>query len=218
MKITAPVTDYIRASIMTVQGDLVTRGAAAPERLGVGVWGRVLQLTGAGPIPAWAPFRELLIDNGDIWIKSAGTLGKIAAGALNTYFKGQGAANLPIYEKLALRDTGVKIGSSFRSTGGTQVITGVGFIPSLVIFLAVDFTTTAQNWSIGFSEGVENMCIERYLNGTKVIRNTGRCIDIDKDVGNIIYAVLASMDADGFTLTWTLTGTVQANFIYLCLP
>jgi len=53
MRIVQVISDYIRRSILTTQGDLVVRGAAVPERLAAGAAGTLLTGQGAGAIPSY---------------------------------------------------------------------------------------------------------------------------------------------------------------------
>lgn len=53
MRIMQVVTDYIRRSILTTQGDFVVRGAAQPERLAAVAIGQVLKSAGVGATPAY---------------------------------------------------------------------------------------------------------------------------------------------------------------------
>ena len=262
MRVTAPVTDYIRASVMSVRGDLAVRGALVPERLPAGAYGSYFQGKGAGILPAYdkqmpplsvygdlimqgavvpqsrpsvatgkvltshgiaanvyyEDLFNLLTTRGDIWVRGASWAQKLAAGALDTYLKAKGAGNLPIYEKLALRDTGFKIDRLVRSTGGVQVITGVGFKPSLIIILAVDGTPVNRNFSIGIvSETEGNYNIYFSDSGTE-ISDGGFAVNIFRTVANILSGMITAFSADGFTMTWSLTGTVDLFWIYVCIP
>ncbi len=262
MRVTAPVTDYIRASVMSVRGDLAVRGALVPERLpagadktyfqgkgagvipaydvqmppllthgdlltqgatvpvriGTSTYGGVLTTRGAGNTAFYFPLFQLLTTRGDLWVRGVTNPQRLAAGALDTYLKAQGAGLLPIYEKLHLKDTGVKVDSNTRSTSGNQSITGVGFKPSAVVFIASESNINNLNWSIGFCDNLLNAwSINQYDNGTK-IANNNFLAQIRIDVANYLRAVVDSMDSDGFTITWTLGGSCQAYFIYLCLP
>lgn len=53
MDIEQIITDYIRNSILTTQGDMVVRGVGVPERLASVAIGQVLKSQGAGVQPAW---------------------------------------------------------------------------------------------------------------------------------------------------------------------
>lgn len=218
MKITAPVTDYIRASVMSVLGDLVVRGVGVPERFPAGASGQVLTGRGAGTKPFYKSLFNLLTTQGDLLISGETLPQRLAAGALDTYFKGQGAGALPIYEKLALRDTGIKIALSYRNTAGDQVITGVGFRPSLVIFLVSDAISTHKAFSVGFDDGTVHCCIYFLETGNEIARSVSRSLLNRKDISNMHVGYITAVSDDGFTITWTLTGTRDTEFIYLCFP
>ena len=79
MRITAPVTDYIRQSILTTKGDLVVRGVAIPERLVADVAGTVLASIGPGFKPAYASLFDLTIAQGDLWVRGAILTERLAA-------------------------------------------------------------------------------------------------------------------------------------------
>ncbi len=146
------------------------------------------------------------------------TLAKIARSTLDTYLKAQGAAD-PIFEKLALKDTGIKIGNNARTTSGDQVITGVGFQPSVIIFMGYDNSpNTAMNWSIGFDTLTERRSLYQYEMGTMLGSLGTRSLYIRKAAANNIYGLLSEMGADGFTITWTLTGTCSCSYMYVALP
>jgi len=53
MKIRQIITDYIRRSLLTTQGDMIVRGAALPARLVAVAVGQVLKSAGVGALPAW---------------------------------------------------------------------------------------------------------------------------------------------------------------------
>ena len=143
----------------------------------------------------------------------------LAQGVLDTYLKAQGVGVVPIYEKLALRDTGIHIGNGgTRSTDGNQVITGVGFQPSVIIFFAGDTTESFINFSVGFDNGTVHMALNIFSDAASQRINTAQSIDIDNGGGNRIKGYVSAIGADGFTITWNVLGTRSVNFIYLCLP
>jgi hypothetical protein len=142
----------------------------------------------------------------------------VGADTVDAYLKAQGAATPPIFEKLALRDTGIGMNTFTRTTGGSHSVTGVGFEPSIVIFLAVDSTGANQNWSIGYDAQNAARAIYRGTNGTVVESILTASTYILRDGGNNIYASISSMDSDGFTISFTLTGTCSVRLIYLALP
>lgn len=174
MIITAPVTDYIRASILTTNGDMVLRGAAIP--------------------------------------------GRLASGAADLFLKAQGAGVIPVWETIALSDTGVHIGNAVRNTAGAQVITGVGFTSSIVIFFAVDGSGGQENLSNGADDGTVHNCVYYHSDGTAVSLSSTHSIHIEQGGGNSIIGLVSAIGGDGFTLTWTLAGVQATKFVYICLP
>ena len=196
MRVSAPVTDYIRASTMNTPGDLAVRGALVPERLATGAVNTFFRGQGAGVIPAY--------DN----------LGEV----LDTYLKAQGVGVDPIFEKLALRDTGIKIGQTNRDSAGDQPVWGVGFMPSAIVFLANDGVTAQTNLSVGFDDGTVHMVMSLYNNGAAVRFEASYSIFLQKDASNRLIAYVNALGADGFTIHWVLVGAQDVHLTYLCLP
>lgn len=196
MMITAPITDYIPASVLTTLGDMVVRDAANPIRLGSQSIGRVLMYQGAG-----LQFTTFNM-----------------AGVLNHYLKSQGAGALPALEALALRDTGIYIGNGSRAANGDSVIAGVGFESSVVIFICMDNSAGNMNFSWGFDNGTVAMSMQQLDNGISSGISLTDSLFLQRAVGNKIVGHITTMGADGFTTTWVLTGACTTNYIYLCFP
>ena len=160
----------------------------------------------------------ILTTIGDLFLRGTTDPERLAAGVLDTYLKGQGAGVKPIYEKMALRDTGVKIGTANRGTSGAEVVEGVGFKPSVIIFIATDFTSTNKNSSWGFDDGSNPHLFYMYSNDTNRIITNAASIYIYRDAENKISGVVSALGGDGFTITWTVTGDCDCSYLYLCLP
>ncbi len=196
MNITAPITDYIPASMLTTQGDMIVRGAVNLQRLATVTAGRQLESQGGGLVPAYN------------WLD----------GALNSYLKGAGAGLAYNFAPLALRDTGVFIGSSMRNSAGNQVIAGIGFESSIIIFLATDTTIGNLNWSVGVDQDTAKGCMYQFDNGVSIGISTTYGLFIRRGAVNSLVGQITTIGADGFTLNWTLAGACAVDFIYLCLP
>ena len=112
----------------------------------------------------------------------------------------------------------VKIGSNTRDAAGDQVITGVGFQSSVVLFLSVDAVGANQNWSIGFDNGIISHNIARQFDGTTVEQNSPYSLFVARGIGNKILGRISNIDSDNFTITWDLSGACVVDFVYLCLP
>jgi hypothetical protein len=102
-----------------------------------------------------------------------------------------------------------KVGSFTRNTTaatGAVAYTGVGFKPSAIIFIASIGTLSVQ--SIGYTDPTTGGCVyidnvygsggNNYANAIYYLRTTA-------GNGNIQQANISTMDADGFTLSWTRT-------------
>lgn len=101
---------------------------------------------------------------------------------------------------------GMKIGTFTRDTSiatGTQAVSGVGFKPSHVIFMAVQ--EGAVEFSIGFDDGTLKSAIANYA--TAWARSSVVSIFDYQSSGNYYRGLITTLGVDGFTITWTRTGT-----------
>ncbi len=118
-----------------------------------------------------------------------------------------------------------KVGSFSRTMSvatGNVAYTGVGFKPKAVIFLATVSNGSLSINSTGFSDAVTGFSTVAYTTTTD---NAGfgsggaNCIYVfdDAALADINTATIASMDSDGFTLSWVKAGTptTAASVYYL---
>lgn len=97
---------------------------------------------------------------------------------------------------------------------GNQSVTGVGFMPRLIQF-QTGISGGATWYSAGQSDGTTNTCIETALNsggtlGSFIQPFAG--VQRDNAAGtNLQTFVIVTMDADGFTVAWTKTGSPTAT-------
>ena len=196
MIITAPVTDYIPASILTTESDILRRGPTNPERLARPASMSYLAGYPAGAYPVW----------------------RTLAGVDNNYFKTHGGLLWPDWSPLALSDTGIVIGNGTRNSSGDEVFTGIGFLPSLMIFLATDDTPGYKNWSIGFDNIVYKMCLQSYDENAATKVETSFSIYIKRTGSHYLNGKILGFGADGFTIQWVLLGACAIDYIYLALP
>ncbi len=118
--------------------------------------------------------------------------------------------------------SGVKVGSLTRDTSlasGTQAVTGVGFKPSAVIFLANVIDTTQD--SIGYDDGTNKQVLYSvylYIAGAHRLGGSNSILLVqDNNIAIYYSGYISSLDSDGFTITWTKTGakTGTADIAYL---
>lgn len=105
--------------------------------------------------------------------------------------------------------SGVKVGTFTRDTSmasGTQAITGVGFTPRAIMFLANQASTTES--SVGFSDGSAHQCLtDRGADGVGQSTLNAVAIFLYENGAAYTTATVQSLDTDGFTLNWTKTGS-----------
>lgn len=113
-----------------------------------------------------------------------------------------------------------KVGNFSRDVStatGTQAITGVGFQPSVVI--AIESINDTASWSVGFSDGSSHRGINGDPSGADRVDTSSSFIECDQGSGNVYSGVIDSFDADGFTVSWTKSGspTGTATISYLAI-
>ena len=121
-------------------------------------------------------------------------------------------------EKPRLRNTGIKIGNSTRDSSGAQVITGVGFKPSIVMFFATNALAGFDDYSYGFDDGTIHMNLAMGFDGLDSNVFTSESIRIIHATATSIVGSITALSDDGFTITWTEVGVITMEFIYICLP
>jgi len=151
------------------------------------------------------------------------TAGKISGAALTLLANIPAGAGAIPAANLTNATTNVKVGSFTRDTSaasGDQAITGVGFTPKAVIFLA----TVASNpqMSVGVDDGTDKGCLyDQNQVSAGTWNNTTSSSLYLTEGGTTTYAgVISALGADGFTVTWTKgagakTGT--ATIVYLAI-
>lgn len=109
----------------------------------------------------------------------------------------------------------VAIGSLTRTLSAataTVAYTGLGFKPTSIEFVGAVDTTNERTvgWAGLTGNGLEQRCVSTDASGANL--SSSDCIRIIRSsAGNEQKASLASFDADGFSLNWTLVGTPPGN-------
>ncbi len=112
----------------------------------------------------------------------------------------------------------VKIGNSTRSASGLQSVTGIGFKPSVVVFFASDAVVSNANLSWGFDDGTTHMCMELNEDGGAIHMDYAKSMAVNSGGGDDIDGYISTMNSDGFTITWALSGSGSLTFEYLVFP
>ena len=109
--------------------------------------------------------------------------------------------------------TRFKLGSFTRAQDGANgnvAYTGVGFQPKVVIFLAS--VSGIVGGSIGFDNATTYLCKITGTNNVETVRNTGSIHTRDNSAWEE-EGKIATMDSDGFTITWTAGGSPPSGTI-----
>jgi hypothetical protein len=115
--------------------------------------------------------------------------------------------------------TSIKTGSFTRDTAtasGNQAVTGVGFLPSAVIFFANQAGSSETSWGMDDGSTPRSVYDDNPTSGG-TYTSVNQSILLQQGSGNHYDGVVTSLDADGFTIAWTKvsapTGTVTVNYL-----
>lgn len=114
-----------------------------------------------------------------------------------------------------------KVGSFTRdisTASGSQAVTGFGFKPKSIIFLANVNATVQASW--GVSDASTHLAVHANDGGVAgQFSTTANGVYILATAGNAYGGTVTSFDSDGFTMAWTKTGspTGTATIIYLAI-
>lgn len=153
--------------------------------------------------------------DGDMYYRASSALARLAKGAANYKLFMNAGATAPEWA------SGISTISATRdltADSGDVAYTGVGFKPSAIIAIAVINATSCM--SIGFSVGLAEHCLYDYFPAYTDGYGNGQdtLIYAYPTTGDSQYAIVKTLDADGFTLTWTKTNTPEGTLAlrFLC--
>ena len=158
-------------------------------------------ITGSGTIIATDTIWDAAGDT--IYGTGANTAAKLAAGAANDKYFMDAAGTAPEWAG------GLKIGTFTRdltTATGDVAYSGVGFKPTILVFIAGVIEVSTM--SIGIDDGTNSYSVyDNYYNANNTWSIlTTHPIAIIPAAGISQAAVVKTLDADGFTLTWTKAG------------
>ena len=109
-------------------------------------------------------------------------------------------------------------GRDLAAASGDVSYTGYGFMPRA---LSIDFGMGGtQAFPKGMGHGFASLTkvVRQMSYGPNTYYNGGSTLMyVDITAGNNQGAILKSWDADGYTLTWTKTGTPTGAFVFVAL-
>ena len=149
-----------------------------------------------------------------VYASAANTLARLAKGAANMKLFMNAGATAPEWA------VGIKLKNftyDLSTASGNIGYTGFGFKPSAVIILAG--VTAIANGSIGFDDGTLHASLSNeHLSSANLWQMlTNASIVCVKSGSDNVIGVVASMDADGCTITYTKTGSPTGTMVLLIL-
>lgn len=161
--------------------------------------------------------RSILTIKGDLVVRGDSQPERLASGLLKTFLAGQGLAEIPAWEGHKLSDHGMATGTFTRDTPGDEVISGLGFRPSLVFFFTRCDVPTDRNWSVGVDSGIFRVCLFSYNTGTRISISLNYSVFIQKLAGNYLEGQITNIGETGFTFTFIGAGSSCAVVVWLAI-
>ena len=160
---------------------------------------------------AWATKGTILANGTILWGVTAEALAALISPTANTHMIANAGGTAWESASPYKLDTFER---DLSAAAGTQAVTGVGFEPSKVIFIA---GINGAFSGVGMDDGTK-----RKLSGAgsmPVVAGTYSILLSDASFANSQQAYISSLDADGFTLTWSKIGspTSTQTVLYLAL-
>jgi hypothetical protein len=147
--------------------------------------------------------------DGDMYYRASSTLARLAKSTANFKLFMNAGATGPEWA------AGIKIGTFTRAMDaatGDVAYTGVGFKPSHIIFLTM---LTDKSWSIGFDSSAAKYVIFMIGATNYSSASTASIYLIEDGTSKNQTAIVKTLGADGFTLTWTRTGATASATGYI---
>ena len=145
---------------------------------------------------------------GDVLYYDGTDWARLVAGTSGNFLKTNGAGFNPSWA--AISSLSSKVGEFTRDTtvaSGTQAVTGVGFTPVAVILFSAQPTSNEVSWGLSTASADSGVRTEFALSADTFSSMNTSSISAIEGVGTNYQGQISSFDADGFTVTWTRTGT-----------
>lgn len=143
----------------------------------------------------------------------------VLAQVLNDFAKNIQQAFQNIYDDLNTvgKTKALNFTRDLTAVSGDVKYAGFGFKPRSVLFFAGIEAAAAASW--GFSDGAKHLDLnsEAITAADQMGADSTTCINLLQAAGKTQTAIVKSLDADGFTLTWTKTSTPTGTAKIFCL-
>jgi hypothetical protein len=189
------------AQKLDVNGTLAVVNDGTDEALAINAAGEGAHIKFSGNPSVASP------NDGDLWY----------TGSELNFHNGSATSNL-LEERAMFPKIVRNTSRASDAASGDHAITGVGFRPKAIWIMCL-IGGDENAYSSGFATASESMCmyVNHHDQAGKWNEQNAHCIKLySGGLGNVQEASLKSMDADGFTLTWTKTGDPPGGeFIYI---
>jgi len=217
MKIMQVITDYVMKSILTTHGDLLMRGTSQPVRFTPGASGALIVSAGAGTPPVWSKSFGGVTTEGDLIVRGATICERLAAVAVGQVFQSAGTGTIPVWGIPFIAGANMATGSYSYGATGDEVVSGLGFKPGLVIFVARDDSVPGPGYSIGFDDGTVKMAVGAANDDSDVTIGVTASMRFERTAGNTLISSISAIGADGFTVSHVVSGTCVALICWFAI-
>ena len=142
--------------------------------------------------------------DGDMYYRASGALARLAKGTANYKLFMNAAATEPQWASGAFMKSETR---AMTAASGDVSYTGYGFKPSVLFLLAGKGST--KIWSIGIAFWTSSIVLagQGGISADRIYTASGYLCTLWETDSKYQLATIKSMDADGFTLTWTKSET-----------
>jgi hypothetical protein len=164
----------------------------------------------------WVAFNSCEFAGGSNQFQIAAAVGVVSISnsyAFSTTPTPTGAGTMKISNNYSIGNSVSAYTGSFTynlaTASGTQVITGVGFTPKLINFFSS--ATPAASW--GVDDGITPRVMLVYDAGVAgaYASSASASIALYTSAGNFVIGRVSAFSTDGFTITWTKTGSTSGT-------
>jgi len=195
------IFDGQRVMVLDTNGGLVS-GTNVSDVAYAATWDGVTTVAPSKNTVYDALLATLLTAAGDmVYASAANVLARLAKGSANTKLFMNAGATAPEWV------SGIKTGAFTRllNTGtGDLSYTGVGFKPSYIIFIS---SLPFGCLTIGFDDGAAPYAANVYASSSYAFGSTYSIEVVNTGATAYQLGKIKSFDSDGFTITWTATGS-----------
>ena len=206
-------------TVLTTQGDVYYRDGTKAARLPAGTAGQALKTGGPAANPAWGDIFSLLTTKGDIIAHDGTAANRIPSSTLGYILQALGAGEVPEWTRYHIKHGGLHI-KNFDYVGpGAFELRGVGFEPSVIIFLANYSTPSSLTFSVGLAlnnSPIDNKSMT-FAHAEPYCGLMNYCFQVRVDDTNFIRGVVTDFVADGFDMTVTETGASTITGAAFCI-